>query len=588
MLNLLVTTVTVISLFTFTARSLNLTEEQSTATSYTLLRNKDNQCPPWTYYDNRLERCKCYNDVRVNYGYKVRCNNDKTILVYDHCMTYDKGSGTLSMSYCPYLKLQGHNISEPRMIDLPDNISQLNKYMCGPMNRKGILCSQCTDGYGPSGTSRKFQCSPCSGVWYGVPLYLFLELVPVTVFYVIVLLFQLNLRLTIAPMTGFIFYSNYISLRINIFVAVSNGDQAYIKVIDFLYGIWTLDFFRYVAPPFCISAKLKVVHILYLQCLSAIFPYILIAITWILINLYSRDSKVVVWMWKKLDRVILKHCNVKRNSDGTVVDAFAAFFLLTFVKFFSLFLTQLVPLTIFQVNNFNYSTSRTIRSYNISEEYRSVETLVTLVATLGIFLMAILTPVVIVALYPHRLFRKLLFKCCCHQFICTLNFFTEKFYSCYRDGLDGGKDMRSFASMHFFTAIILFVVWTFSDSFTALAGILGGCSLVIAIVKPYKTRYMAIIESLILANGALVLATSDHNSKFFHIVFQICATLPALGLTIFILYKPVTKLGLKLYPKLVKRLSTVKLRLNSCLKRGHNQEENRQHQEVQNSEVEIQ
>ena len=31
----------------------------------------------------------------------------------------------------------------------------------------------------------------------------------------------------------------------------------------------------------------------------------------------------------------------------------------------------------------------------------------------------------------------------------SLTAFTEKFYGCYRDGLDGGRDMRSFASFYF-------------------------------------------------------------------------------------------------------------------------------------------
>ena len=150
-------------------------------------------------------------------------------------------------------------------------------------------------------------------------------------------------------MTGFIFYCNYVSLWSIINLAVSNEDQAYIKVIDLLYGIWTLDFFRYVVPPFCVSSRLEPVHIFYLQGLSTIFPYFLIAITWILINLHSCDCKIVVWMWKKFDGVILKHFDVKINSNGTVVDAFAAFFLLTFVKLFSILLIPLTPVSTFLV-----------------------------------------------------------------------------------------------------------------------------------------------------------------------------------------------------------------------------------------------
>ena len=354
---LLVAALTVVYLTSFTAGSLNPTEDWLTDTG--LLQNKDNQCPPWTYFDDLIEQCECYSDVQFYSSSRliVRCTQDKTSLLYDHCMTYDEESGTTLLSYCLYFKLQGHNTSEPGMILLPDNISELSDYMCGPMNRKGVLCSQCIDGYGPSVTSRKFQCSPCSGVWYGVPLYLILELVPVTVFYIFILLLQFNL--TTAPMIGFVFYSNYNSIWAIINIFISNGNQAYVTVIDFLHGIWTLDFFRYSIPPFCVSPNLETIHIFYLQSVSAIFPYLLIIITWILINLHSRDCKVVVWMWKKLNRVILKHFNVKMNSSRTVIDAFATFFLLTFVKLLSMLLIPIAPMTTTQVNNFNHSISHT-------------------------------------------------------------------------------------------------------------------------------------------------------------------------------------------------------------------------------------
>ena len=65
-------------------------------------------------------------------------------------MTYDEETNTVSASFCTYFALDGHNISEPGFISLPENVSELNDYMCGPMNRKGLVCSECIDGYGTS------------------------------------------------------------------------------------------------------------------------------------------------------------------------------------------------------------------------------------------------------------------------------------------------------------------------------------------------------------------------------------------------------------------------------------------------------
>ena len=33
--------------------------------------------------------------------------------------------------------------------------------------------------------------------------------------------------------------------------------RPYAKVVLTLYGVWNLDFFHYIVPPFCISSKLK-------------------------------------------------------------------------------------------------------------------------------------------------------------------------------------------------------------------------------------------------------------------------------------------------------------------------------------------
>ena len=563
--------------------SLNLREDHLSAPR--LSRNEDNQCPPWTYYNASIQRCKCYNDAKDRGMSIVICNEQESSLSYNYCMTYDEESGTSTVSYCPYFTLQGHNISGPGLINLPDNISELNEYMCGPMKRKGIACSECIDGYGPSVTSLEFQCSTCSSVWYGVLMYLLIEVLPVTIFYIIVLLFQLNL--TTAPMIGFIFYSNYIYIWANFHLIITNEAQTYRKVIALLYGIWTLDFFRFVVPPFCISPLLRVRHIIYLQSVSTFFPYLLIGITWLLIKLHSNDCKVVVWMWKKLDKVILKHIKVHKNSGRTVIDAFATFFLLSFAKISVTFLLPVLPRTTVKVNNYNFSESRTIHSLvDATVDYKSGANLAAMTVSSGIFLLAVLLPVFIIALYPIKMFRNLMLKCCHRRFICILNFFLEKFYSCYKDGLDGGKDMRSFASAYFFITILEYIAWFITRRYLSLAIIVGGYSLMIAIVQPYKKQYMTVIDSLLLANSALVTAVFND----FLVLSQICSAIPAVGLAIFICFRLSKKPSLKLYQIVKEKSALLRLSLqiytNNIIRNRQNQGENGPQDE--NNEAELQ
>ena len=583
MIKLVIGVITISCALTLSECSFNLRGDHLSAPR--LSWNEDNQCPPWTYYNASIQRCKCYSDVKFGDRYIARCNEQESSLGYNYCMTYDEESGTSTMSYCPYFTLQGHNISGPGLINLPDNISELNEYMCGPMNRKGIVCSECIDGYGPSVTSQKFQCSTCSSVWYGVLMYLLIEIVPVTILFIITLFFQLNL--TTAPMIGFIFNCNYIILLTNTHPIIMNEAQTYRKVIALLYGMWTLDFIRSVVPPFCVSSKLTTIHITYLQSVSTFFPYVLIAITWLLIKLHSNDCKAVVWTWKKLDKVILKHIKVQRNSDRTVIDAFATFFLLSFAKLSVTFLLPLLPFTLTKVNSYNMSRSQTIHSFVDSRtNYASGVNIAAVVVSSGIFLFALLPPVFIIALHPIRTFRNLTLKFCHRRLICTLNFFVDKYHSCYKDGLDGGKDMRSYASAYFFITILMYAVWFITYSYLSLAIVAGGYGFIIAIVQPYKKQYMTVIDSLLLANSALVTAALND----FLVLSQICSVLPAVGLAIFICFRLSKKPSLKLY-QIVKEKSaplrlSLQIRINNLTRNQHNQGENRPQDE--NNEAELQ
>ena len=105
---------------------------------------------------------------------------------------------------------------------------------------------------------------------FGVPLFLFLEYVPITVFYLIILVFQISM--TSAPMPCFIMYAQWIiaafcvSINVNSppreMILTENGDlRLDMKLTHTFYGVFNLDFFHLVLPPFCISSGLKFIHI---------------------------------------------------------------------------------------------------------------------------------------------------------------------------------------------------------------------------------------------------------------------------------------------------------------------------------------
>ena len=130
------------------------------------------RCPPWSYFD--LAKKICNHDI---YFAAIFYDN-QTHLRVGYCSTYNEKTGIVSFSSCPYFQSDHFHVYVIResniwTIQLPENISTLNQYMCGPLNRKGTVCSECVQDFGPAVTSVGFsmQCSYCSDNWYGIPYY---------------------------------------------------------------------------------------------------------------------------------------------------------------------------------------------------------------------------------------------------------------------------------------------------------------------------------------------------------------------------------------------------------------------------------
>ena len=548
----------IVNTFLFLYLSLNYTDchqssSGSSATTYghqLRLIDDDDQCPLWHLLNPTTNLCECYdfNDDRVRNV--VKCIEQGIGLRVGHCMTYDEWERTIYIGPCDF----GGNFStndNGRYVELPvKNISELNYYMCDPMNRKGRLCSECIEGFGPSVISSGLVCSNCMGAWYGIPLYIFLEFIPITIFFVTILFFRVNI--TSAPMVAFVFFSQVIVatfLNYGIWLKFAHP-TAYVLILIMVtfYGFWNLDFFRYILPPFCVSSELKRVHIVLIDYISAFYPLCLICITWIIIELHFHNIKPVVWLWSKISK-----CSCIRNRSirqrNSLIDVFATFFLLSYTKLVYTSSRILFPLNVMAYTNNTLSNTRRFAEADARIEYFGKEhALYALIAIL--IIPFIIAPPVFLIVYPIKVVRSLLFKCrLSTRTIASLNIFVEKYYSCYRDGTGGGRDMRSLASMYFILrviAILIFQVTTsLNTSLTFAVVLYAGYGTVIALVRPYKKTYMNIIDTLIIENLALLALmvlkynTEESNSflsLFYAVILSIFSFLPLLGLIVFIAY----------------------------------------------------
>ena len=104
-----------------------------------------------------------------------------------------------------------------------------------------------------------------------------------------------------------------------------------IKIIFSLYQLMNLDLVQNSIKTYCISNKLKFIHIAFLGYMSAFYPLLLIFLTWICVELHSCNFRLLVWLWKPLHRCFVR---LRRgwNMKSDIIDVFDTFFLLTYSK----------------------------------------------------------------------------------------------------------------------------------------------------------------------------------------------------------------------------------------------------------------
>ena len=175
--------------------------------------DQQQSCPPGFLYSTDTNNCECYPNSNVV------CNEQQEAsLEFGYCMTYEEGEGTF-LGVCGSFLAHDRSVTNRLYLDLPGNLTDLNDFMCAPMSRKGLICSECIDGFAPAITSFGYQCSSCTeSAWYGVPLFLFLEFVPITIFYFIIITFRISV--TTAPMTSFVLFSQLAAHLFTVFIYI--------------------------------------------------------------------------------------------------------------------------------------------------------------------------------------------------------------------------------------------------------------------------------------------------------------------------------------------------------------------------------
>ena len=282
------------------------------------------------------------------------------------------------------------------------------------------------------------------------------------------------------------------------------------KIVLSLYQVLSLDFCQILLPSFCVNSKLKFIHITFLGYISAIYPYFLIFITWLCVELHDRNFRLLVWLWRPFHRCFVR---LRRSWDtkSDIIDAFITIFFLTYIKIFH----QAVQFMLNrQVKNTEPSGKYFISyvcAVDHSVDYVSKHHLSFAVPGILISLLFNFLPILLLVFYPFRFFRSFLSKH--HLKFIVLDTFMDKVYSSYRNGLDGRRDMRSISGLYFgmaFTALIIVVLfhvvskYIYVGQWCTIGIVLFITTLIVTIAKPYRKPWMNYMDILLLSNYVIL------------------------------------------------------------------------------------
>ena len=393
----------------------------------------------------------------------------------------------------------------------------------------------------------------------GGVIYVLAEIVPSTLFFTVFLV--LGISATSAPFNTFIFFSQMYSLRVsfrlvlNIATSSEDFDSAslsdvtprYARALDTLYGVWNLQFFRPFLPLFCIKEGLNALEALAMEYVSAFYPLLLTAVAYITIELHACGFRPIMWCWKPFHKCYVKFRKIV-DPRGSVINAFATFFLLSYTKLIFTSINMLAYTVIHDSDSTSWFGIEIVPFFNPTIPYVHDEhTWLFLLSIIVIIFAAI--PSILLFVYPCKCFQKRI-RIWRHRWL-PLRTFMDIFQGCYKNGTDGTRDLRYFSGLYLICRLPIIV--------SALVGVAPAAiisiavytilAILVAYLRPYrKNRYnildavmfllLIIIHVTVLGGGVdhLLEPRSEVIFKLFFNVVNILYIIPFLYATVMFIY----------------------------------------------------
>ena len=428
----------------------------------------------------------------------VTCYEGRSIGIKPcYCMFYDSSLNLSIVGHCYYSCYQ----NESTIANITSGV-EFNTGICGrygALNRSGRFCGQCNDSYGLAAYSYQvLNCIPCEDYGYKNWLrYFAVALLPLTIFYVLAVLLSFNVNSS--SFNGLVVVTQCILSPIQTLVAFDSHALHHhstvlllFKIVNSILGVVNLDFFRSVYPSFCLHPEANIYQIMCLDYLVALYPFFLIFMTYVLVTAYDKRYRLVVWMWRPVQRCVHCHRNTW-NIRTSLVEIFATFILFSYVKI----LGVTIP-TIGFTTSYDVAGKKLKHNYAFLDgaSYLGSAHLPYVLLAIAISSIFIIFPLFLLAVYPCRCFHKCLN--CCGLKSQALHIFMDAFQGSYRTE---PRDMRSFSAFYLLLRILMLMQFqVFSTSlYIFISGILSLASAaILTFFQPYKVRDHNKIDAILM------------------------------------------------------------------------------------------
>ena len=470
---------------------------------------------------NNIGRCVCSAETpNKQYLGILRCRSGKfdSYLTKGYWAGCDK-NGALLTAKCPLGYCREDENTTFNTNSLPKTCQGLDEVICGARNRSGLLCGECIANHTVFFHSEQHDCHICKLGHIGLLFYVLSELLPVTLVFLTVVLF--NVHLTSGLWNGVILYAQIIDFIEASSLQSSNpakGISQLKGIYRFIYSMFNLNFFKLKDTfSFCLWNGATVMDVLIFQYLTSAYTFLLLLLLLLLFKISCCHHKCQN-AWERRQEIM------KSKHKDWVVHGISTFLVLSYAQCVKVSFQILSPVQLYGEGKMPIKTV-VILSGNI--EFLSPAHLRYALPAMFVLIMTTL-PLILLIMYPNG--QQLITFCvgetnidkihqCSGVPLCSYIRRTtritrfkplfDSFQGCFKD------NFRFFASLLFLYRFLVSLIAAISLTpvflYVSIEVLIVLMLCLHAWAQPYERRFYNILDACMYTNLAIVNGLSLFN-----------------------------------------------------------------------------